>query len=968
MTSIRGLSEVFIIALVVIILSTVVGKAQSLSTDVTTPLSQPSRSLYVLFHQYEAEALDVIRQNWTSQNSQFEKLLLWVDNGRHPCNISNMNYDSSGEFEGDWVGVFCTMILRESNATGYYYELSVTQLMLYGSNSRCGWEYSKQCGFSGIKGVLLPEIAKLISLQRLYMDNHPDLRGPVPIEIWQMPNLLNVALQNNALEGLLASNTFTPASKLQGIYLYKNKFSGRLQISPNGTLFSSTLQFLNVTSNRLSGSVDLRDLNPTAMGNLIHLALDDNEFNGTFSTGSVLHLQNLFLSKNQFTRIQFPNYTGNGSGYMSALQTLYLDNNKLSGPLPQEFLQMPNLRNLNLGNNSFYGLVDFTATTNNLWITRIKSLDLSMNNFSGPVDFRSDYNISELIHLNISNNRFNGTLFTNPSLNIWEIDISNNCFNNITFNGSSDQVENGYMPLLKTLCIQNNILDGEFPYQVLRAPSLEVLYASNNRYRSLQLPHVALFNSSLTEIILVNNNIVSINYPSDPGHFSPSNLEISNLLFLGGNPLCKSIENILLSTICRMNKLSPLLKVVLPSPGVSKSTILKIALSTSVPFALLLLVGGFLLYRSRRKQQYLLLQVQRICEEHDVKPTIFTYNELRAATRDFHPDMKLGQGGYGAVYKGVLPNTNVVAVKQLHIKSQQGMDEFLNEVALISGIKHRNLVKLKGCCIREKQRLLVYEYVDNHDLDWNLLESNSLQVLSWPERLNICLGVAHGLHYLHALAQPKIIHRDIKAANILLDSNLQPKIADFGLALLFPEETSHIMTVHVAGTKGYLAPEYATLGQLSEKADVYSFGVVCLEIVSGRRNIDNKMPPEEVVLTNLIQKLYKEGNIMGIVDSKLQPLSETEHLEVQRVIYTAMLCLQYSEDVRPPMARVVSMLQGDLISVIEDLESAQVPTSFFGGHSTSFDISQMSSLDTIREGDSVRLYSGSSGSTFGSRC
>ncbi|KAG0567589.1 hypothetical protein KC19_7G146100 [Ceratodon purpureus] len=660
----------------------------------------------------------------------------------------------------------------------------------------------------------------------------------------------------------------------------------------------------------------------------------------------------------------------------SSLTTLDLHNNNLSGAIPTGIFNFfLNLQNLDLSGNRFtgnispYPLGPITRTFNlahnqltgnlifNYFVDSplLESVDVSYNHFSGPVPFFDFTYNPQLKYLNMGGNQFSAESL--DSIPVY------------TTNASSSS--------LQVLDLSNNLINGDIRNLTFMigglGPNLQELYLDGNNISGTLLLDEVLHstirkNPNFKTLGLSNNNITAVKYNKT------DSLNVLQYMRLGENPFCNIVADICgadayaARCFCYRNCSDPSACNQAPSPSaISRSTILKIALSTSVPFALLLLIEGFLLYRSRRKHQYLLLQVQRICEEHDVKPTIFTYNELRAATRDFHPDMKLGQGGYGAVYKGMLPNSNVVAVKQLHINSQQGMDEFLNEVALISGIKHRNLVKLKGCCIREKQRLLVYEYVDNHDLDWNLLESNSFQVLSWPERLNICLGVAHGLHYLHALAQPKIIHRDIKAANILLDNNLQPKIADFGLALLFPEETSHIMTVHVAGTKGYLAPEYATLGQLSEKADVYSFGVVCLEIVSGRRNIDNKMPPEEVILTNLIQKLYKEGNIMGIVDSRLQPLSETEHLEVQRVIYTAMLCLQYSEDVRPPMARVVSMLQGDLPSVIEDLKSAQVPTSFFGSSSTSFDISQLS-LDTIREGDSVRLNTGSSKSTFGSRC
>lgn len=386
---------------------------------------------------------------------------------------------------------------------------------------------------------------------------------------------------------------------------------------------------------------------------------------------------------------------------------------------------------------------------------------------------------------------------------------------------------------------------------------------------------------------------------------------------------------------------------------------------------LVVLVATLLYHRSTKQHKYNLLQMQRRFEEYDVKPTIFTYRELETATQNFHPSMKLGEGGYGAVYKGELSKSSIVGmgdlsksnlvavktVKQLHAKFDQGMDDFLNEVALISGMKHRNLVKLKGCCLKDKQRLLVYEYVDNHDLEWNLLEGKSKEVLSWPQRLKICLGVAHGLHYLHSLAQPKIIHRDIKAANILLDNNFEPKIADFGLALLFPEETSHIMTIHVAGTMGYLAPEYAILGQLSEKADVYSFGVVCLEIVSGRRNIDNKMEPDQVVLTNWALKQHQEGRIIDILDPRLDSLSEIEFAEINQVVLTALLCLQQDEARRPLMANVVAMLQGDLHATV-DIEAADIPLGF-DGFSKKIDI-QQHGLETIMEDRSIRLFDGQS--------
>ncbi|KAG0597369.1 hypothetical protein M758_UG332200 [Ceratodon purpureus] len=256
-------------------------------------------------------------------------------------------------------------------------------------------------------------------------------------------------------------------------------------------------------------------------------------------------------------------------------------------------------------------------------------------------------------------------------------------------------------------------------------------------------------------------------------------------------------------------------------------------------------------------------------------------------------------------------NADPVAVKQLFLKNQQSITEFLNEVVLVTAIKHRNLVNLRGCCVREDQRLLVYEYVDNNDLEYHLFRRGTNQHLTWPARLNICLGVANGLNYLHTSAQPRIIHRDIKASNILMDQNLQPKIADFGLALFFPDEKSHIITHDIAGTRGYWAPEYATMGKLSEKADVYSYGVLLLEVVSGRKNLDYNMPAHKVYLSDWVRELYNNSNVMEVVDPALS-LDKEEDLEVRRIINIALLCIQVEPERRPTMGAIVATLEGSL--------------------------------------------------------
>uniref|UniRef100_A0A2N9EYW8 Protein kinase domain-containing protein n=1 Tax=Fagus sylvatica TaxID=28930 RepID=A0A2N9EYW8_FAGSY len=260
----------------------------------------------------------------------------------------------------------------------------------------------------------------------------------------------------------------------------------------------------------------------------------------------------------------------------------------------------------------------------------------------------------------------------------------------------------------------------------------------------------------------------------------------------------------------------------------------------------------------------------------------FSYEILEKATNHFQNSNKLGQGGFGSVYKGILPNGKVVAVKRLYFNHKQWVDHFFNEVNLISGIHHKNLVKLLGCSITGPESLLVYEYVPNQSLhDYFSIVKKNLQLLSWDMRFKIILGTAEGLAYLH---EKLIIHRDIKLSNVLLDEDFEPKIADFGLARLFPEDKTHVSTA-VAGTLGYMAPEYVVRGKLTEKADVYSFGILVLEVV---------------------WNLYVTGRLYEAVDPEL----EANFLEVDasRLLQIGLLCAQASAELRPSMPVIVKML------------------------------------------------------------
>ncbi|KAF5769138.1 putative protein kinase RLK-Pelle-DLSV family [Helianthus annuus] len=288
-------------------------------------------------------------------------------------------------------------------------------------------------------------------------------------------------------------------------------------------------------------------------------------------------------------------------------------------------------------------------------------------------------------------------------------------------------------------------------------------------------------------------------------------------------------------------------------------------------------------------------------------PKDYSYADLKKATNDFREENKLGEGGFGDVYKGIVKDGNIVAIKKLAIDSNTAKDNFETEVRVISNVHHRNLIRLLGCC-KGLELLLVLEYMANGSLE-KYLYGEKRGALNWKQRCDIIFGTARGLAYLHEQYHVTIIHRDIKPSNILLDNDFQPKIADFGLARLLPEDQTHIST-KFGGTLGYTAPEYAIHGQLSEKVDTYSFGIVVLEIVSGKRCTD--VPNESIGEQYLLERAwnyYESRMHMKLVDETLDPIEYREE-DIWKIIEIALMCTQSPVSVRPTMSEVV-MLLGD---------------------------------------------------------
>ncbi|KMZ63183.1 receptor kinase 2 [Zostera marina] len=336
----------------------------------------------------------------------------------------------------------------------------------------------------------------------------------------------------------------------------------------------------------------------------------------------------------------------------------------------------------------------------------------------------------------------------------------------------------------------------------------------------------------------------------------------------------------------------------------SKTTIIAVAIL--VPIGGLTVLFLFCCFcRIKRKKTRNYEKASDSMEILDNESRIFDLATIKLVTDNFSEANKLGEGGFGSVYKGTLADGRYIAVKRLSSNSKQGIQEFKNEISLLIKLQHRNLVRILGFCLENDEKLLIYEYIHNKSLDTILKDPIKRQQLDWGQRYNIIGGIAKGLLYLHEESQVKIIHRDLKASNILLDSELNPKIADFGLARMFDIDQTKAVTDRIAGTFGYMAPEYVRRGHFSSKSDVYSFGILILELVSGRMNNNND---DDDDLLTYVWEHWRKKSISNIVDSTMgnnYPMNEAS-----RCIEIGLLCLQEAPEDRITMSTALVMLSG----------------------------------------------------------
>ncbi|XP_011027952.1 PREDICTED: leucine-rich repeat receptor-like protein kinase TDR [Populus euphratica] len=813
--------------------------------------------------------------------------------------------------------------LEELNLGGSYFTGEIPRS--YGSFLRL--KYLHLAG-NELEGPLPPDLGFLSQLEHLELGYHPLLSGNVPEEFALLTNLKYLDISKCNLSGSLPPQLGN-LTKLENLLLFMNRFTGEIPVSYTNL---KALKALDLSVNQLSGAIpdglsSLKELN--------RLSLLKNQLTGEIppGIGELPYLDTLELWNNNLSGVLPQKLGSNGN-----LLWLDVSNNSLSGPIPPNLCQGNKLYKLILFSNKFLGkLPDSLANCTSLSRFRIQDnqlngsipyglgllpnlsyVDLSKNNFTGEIP--DDLGNSEPLHfLNISDNSFHTALPSNiwsaPNLQIfsasscklvskipdfigcsslYRIELQDNMFN------GSIPWDVGHCERLISLNLSRNSLTGIIPWEISTLPAIADVDLSHNLLTG-SIPS-NFGNCSTLESFNVSYNLLTGPIPAS-GTIFP-NLHPSS--FSGNQGLCGGV----LPKPCAADTLGAGEMEVRhrQQPKRTAGAIVWI-MAAAFGIGLFVLVAGTRCFHANYGR--------RFSDEREIGPWKLTaFQRLNFTADDVLEclsisDKILGMGSTGTVYKAEMPGGEIIAVKKLWGKHKENIRRrrgVLAEVDVLGNVRHRNIVRLLGCCSNRECTMLLYEYMPNgnlHDLLHGKNKADNL-VGDWLTRYKIALGVAQGICYLHHDCDPVIVHRDLKPSNILLDGEMEARVADFGVAKLIQSDES--MSV-IAGSYGYIAPEYAYTLQVDEKSDIYSYGVVLMEIISGKRSVDAEFGDGNSIVDWVKSKIKAKDGVNDILDKDAGASIASVREEMMQMLRIALLCTSRNPADRPSMRDVVLMLQ-----------------------------------------------------------
>ncbi|XXG87045.1 hypothetical protein AAC387_Pa11g1831 [Persea americana] len=897
----------------------------------------------------DAAALASLRNMWQSTPRNWQ--------GSDPC---GSQWDGITCKNGRIIYIQLSSIGLKGPLTGDI--LSLTELQILDLS------YNK-----GLTGPLPSSIGSLNKLTNLILVGC-SFSGNIPNQIGSLNRLVFLSLNSNSFTGQIPPEI----GYLENLYwldLADNALSGTIPVSSMSTpgldLLIHTKHF-HFGNNQLSGTIPAQLFNSSMQ--LVHVLFDGNKLSGSIPStlGLVTTLEAVRFDRNSLSG-PVPSSINN----LSSINELHLSNNQLTGPVPN-LTSMNDLQYVDLSNNSF-DVSDVPP-----WFSTLGSLTtLVMENLQVQGQLPQQlFSIPTLQTLSLRNNRFNGTLNMgqNFSLQLQTIDLQSNFISQFVTGGgySNDLLLEGNLycdkpdalPKYCTLPQQSTPYSTGlrncvpipcppdqkpsptclclYPYEgtlFFRAPSFSTL-KNLSHYTSLekklmtsftihQLPVDSVSLSNVTnnadEYLQMNLDV----FPANELRFNVT--EVLNIGFILSNQTFKPPPEFGPFYFIGQSYSHFSEALTGSNKPVNLAAIVGAATGGSV-LALLLIIVGVYAYRQKRKVKAVTEQSKPFASWDPSKssgsiPQLkgarwFSYDELKKCTNNFLEDNELGSGGYGKVYRGILPTGQLLAIKRAQQGSMQGGLEFKTEIELLSRVHHKNLVSLLGFCFEQGEQMLVYEFIPNGSLKESLTGKSGVR-LDWKRRLRVALGSARGLAYLHELASPPIVHRDIKSNNILIDDRLNAKVADFGLSKPMGDSEKGHVTTQVKGTMGYLDPEYYMTQQLTEKSDVYSFGVLMLEIITARRPIERG----RYIVREVRMAMDKTKDLYGLhelLDPAIGLATSLGGLE--RFVDLAMSCVEESGVDRPTMGQVVKEIESimQLAGMNPNADSASTSASYEG--------------------------------------